>query len=291
MKFIPNAVTAKLSRQILLSQKHSPTILFVGGVVGVVATTVLACRATLKLDDILEKSAGKRELAKTIQDEDYSKEDSQKDIAIIYVKNVATVVKLYAPSVIVGTLSIAALTGSHRILSGRNVALTAAYTALEKGFTEYRERVVEEYGEEKDRELRYGTEMVQITDEKGKISEEKRVNIRGASVNARYFGQNTSSSWEPSYQNNLFFLKCVQNWANDKLRMRGHMTLNDVYDMLGLERSREGCVIGWLWDEKGKRIDLGIFDRNTTHPREFIMNDKSILLDFNVDPGVIWDKI
>jgi Family of unknown function (DUF6353) len=292
MKYIPNAVSLKIARSMLIGQKHSPTILFVGGVVGVVAGTILACRATLKLEEILEKSHGQIELAKTLEDEDYSKEDSQRDVAIVYVKNVVTVAKLYAPAIIVGTVSIAALTGSHRILTNRNAALTAAYAALEKGFSEYRKRVVDKYGEDEDRELRYGTELVQVKNETtGKTKELMRVGPEGHSIYARFFDE-ACPSWDPNPEYNLFFLKSQQNYANDRLHAHGHIFLNEVYDKLGIERSRAGQSVGWI-KNKGvgdSYVDFGIFDGTKPGSRDFVNGREGrILLDFNVT--TILDKI
>jgi hypothetical protein len=295
MKFIPNGLSSKIGRQILVTQKHSPTILFVGGVVGVVASTVLACRATLKLDEILEKSHGKIELAKTLKDDDYSDSDSRRDIAITYTKNVVTIGRLYAPAVLVGTLSIAALTGSHRILTNRNAALTVAYTTLQTGFDEYRKRVVDDLGEDKDYEYRYGTETREIKNEKtGKLEKVTKVSPHGASIHARYFDRK-NSSWRPTYDYNLFFLQSQQKYANDKLLSQGHFTLNDAYDALGMERSVDGFLIGWLKTKDGDNvIDFG-YELNCSNSPEFRDSrtswDGAILLDFNVDEGTIYDKI
>ena len=203
------------------------------------------------------------------------------------------IVKLYIPAVIVGGLSIAALTKSHNILTRRNVALTAAYSALEKGFDEYRARVVEKYGEDEDRNLRYGTEQVEIVDEKGKKKLVTRVGPGEPSVYARFF-DNGSTSWNKEPEYNLIFLKCQQNYANDLLHSRGHVFLNEVYDMCGIPRSKAGAVVGWLLSKNGETdnwINFGVFDGRTEIARDFVNGrEGAILLDFNVD-GVIYDKI
>jgi Family of unknown function (DUF6353) len=301
MKFVPKAVSLKIGRQILVSQKNSPTILFVGGVVGVVATTVLACRATLKLEDILEDSKKKLELSHTYKDDisiEYAEQDRRKDVALIYVKNVGSIVRIYGPSIAIGTLSIAALTGSHRILTNRNAALTVALTTLQTGFDEYRRRVVDELGPEKDQEFRYGTEVRKIKNEEtGKLETITKAAIDGASVHARYF-DSKCASWKSVYDYNLFFLESQQQYANDLLLRRGHVTLNDVYDSLGMERSVDGFLIGWLYRDDGDNvIDFGYELNSSNLPsaeeyRNFRTRwDGAILLDFNVDPGTIYDKI
>lgn len=294
MKFVPEVMSRAVASKGLLLQKTSPHFLFGAGVVGVVGTTVLACRATLKMSDVLEEAQGNLHTAKELDHPDYSEKDRKRDISLIYFQSGVQVFKLYLPAIVVGGVSIAALTQSHRILSSRNAALTAAYTALDKGFTQYRARVVDKYGEEEDRNLRYGTREEQITDpETGKKKTVTRVATDcEPSVYARFFDPySTSWSKEPEY--NLIFLRCQQNYANDLLRARGHVFLNEVYDMLGIARSKAGAVVGWVLSKNGETdnfINFGIFDGDDK-TRDFVNGrEGAILLDFNVD-GVIYDKI
>jgi hypothetical protein len=179
-------------------------------------------------------------------------------------------------------------------MTKRAVALTAAYGALEKGFNEYRGRVIEKYGEEEDRNLRYGSQQIEVVDPKsGKKKMLTRVSSDIPSIYARFFDV-SSSSWNKEPEYNLMFLQCQQNYANDKLHARGHVFLNEVYDMLGLERSKAGAVVGWILSKNGETdnyIDFGVFDGKTQSARDFVNGfEGSILLDFNVD-GVIYDKI
>lgn len=297
LKALATTVSSTVGRQLLKGQKHSPTILFAGGVVGVITTTVLAARATLKLEEVLDHSAKNRELADDLLSQnrkDYTADDHQKDVAYIKVKTAVNIAKLYGPTVILGLVSIGALAGSHNILSKRNAALTAAYGAMKKGFDEYRKRVVDELGEDKDREFRYGSESREIVEETETGPQTRTVQRakHGSSIYARLFGQDSSNSWSPTPEYNLLFLKSQQNMANDQLRARGHVFLNEVYDSLGLERSKEGAIVGWVWDNGDGYIDFGIFDRQMT-PQAldfFTGHEGQILLDFNVD-GVIYDKI
>lgn len=296
MSFVPAAISKTVSRNSLVLQKNSPGLLFGAGIVGVIGSTVLACRATLKMDDVLGEAKEKLITAKTLQHREYSERDRQKDITLIYVQTSVKIVRAYGPAVILGGLSIAALTSSHNILSRRNAALTAAYAALEKGFGEYRARVVEKYGEEEDRNLRYGTRTETIGSKKKK-EEVLRVGPGDPSIYARFFDSYSSRSWDKVPEYNLIFLRCQQNYANDLLKSRGHVFLNDVYDMLGLERSTAGAVVGWVGyqDKQGlgdDYIDFGIFaDKDRDCFVDFVQGfEGAILLDFNVD-GIIYDKI
>lgn len=297
LKYIPNAVTSNVGRVMLKTSKHSPTLLFAGGVAGVIATTVMASRATLKLNEVLNETRKDIELAKDLTERDeveYTEDDYKRDLVVLYSKAATSVVKLYGPTIVVGTVSILALTQSHIILTRRNAALTAAYAALEKGFAEYRKRVVQEYGEETDRRLRHSQEFekVRAVDRNGKeVEVAARKNPNDYSVYARFFDPtNRMFQAEPDY--NLLFLRAKQNYANDLLHARGHVFLNEVYDMIGLERTRAGSVVGWALLNGGDNfIDFGIFDRDHEGARAFVNgHESSILLDFNVD-GVIYDKI
>lgn len=286
-----NVVTSKTARQILLAKKHSPNALFGAGVVGVVATAVLASKATLGLEDILEETEKNLIAAKYTREnhaDKYTEEDLKKDKVIIYSRAAMRIARLYAPAICVGSLSIAALTGAHVIMNRRNVALTAAYATLEKGFNEYRDRVREEFGDDREYDLRHGIKTEKVKDGNKKI--EKRRNPELPSIYARFFDE-YSNQWMPNPEYNKTYLINQQNYANDMLRSRGHVFLNEVYDKLGIPRSKEGAVVGWVAGEGDDYIDFGIFDGEREARRSFVNgNEASILLDFNVS-GVIYDKI
>lgn len=280
----------------LIASKNSPKMLFIGGVAGMVGSTVLACRATLKVEEVLHETQRDISITHHIRanhEEQYSERDRQKDTAIIYVRSTAKVALLYAPAVIVGGISIAALTKSHNILEERNAALMAAYAALDKGFREYRARVVDRYGEDVDREMRYETEVVATEDAKGKPKTELRIGPGGASIYAKFFDEG-SRNWHSDPEINKIFLRNQQNWANDKLHARGHLFLNEVYEMLDLPHTKAGAIVGWISGPEGKDnyVDFGVFGPDGGHMvREFINGrEGSVLLDFNVD-GVIFDKL
>jgi len=294
MKLVPEVVGRTVARNVLHAQKASPGVLLGVGIVGMVGSTVLACRATLKMDKIAEEASDKLAFAKSIEHDEYSKKDLRRDISLIYFQSGVKIARLYAPAIIVGGISIYALTSSHSILTKRNVALTAAYGALERGFNEYRSRVVEKYGEEQDRDFRYGTRQVEIIDPKTqKLTTVTRVGTDEPSIYARFFDE-MSSSWDKVPEYNMIFLHCQQNYANDMLHARGHVFLNEVYDMLGIPRSKAGAVVGWILSkdkDADNYINFGIFEGRTDVARDFVNGlEGAILLDFNVD-GVIYDQI
>lgn len=293
---IKSAITGKAGQQLLLAQKHSPAILFGAGIVGVVGTVVLACKATLQVEEVLHdhtKQMMNIQVASGPDFPEYTEDIAQKDKLILCIQTAAKFARLYAPAVVVGALSIVCLTQSHRILTQRNAGLMAAYTALDKGFRAYRERVVADVGVDKDREYRHGSEMVQVGETKaGKPVMAERA-VGEPSIYAKLFGQDYSTSWSPQPEYNLMFLRSNQCWLNDKLRADGHLFLNQVYDQLGLPHTKEGAVVGWLYGKGGDDyVDFGLFNRQMEpqHFDFFTGRDDAIWLDFNVD-GVIWDKI
>ena len=286
-------------------EKHSPEILMGVGVVGVVATTVTACRATMKLNDILDECVETRDKIKSVQenpayDDRYSDEDAQKDLTINYVQTGVKIAKLYAPSVALGVFSVGCLLGSHNVMQKRNAALSAAYLTVDKSFKEYKQRVIDRVGEEVEKEIRYGIkaeEVVEtVTDEDGNettVTETvKMMNPNLYSDYARFFDE-ASPYWQKDPEYNLVFLKAQQQYANDLLRAKGRLFLNDVYDMLGIEKTKAGQIVGWVYDPENPNgdnfVDFGIYDMSKERVRAFVNGyEATILLDFNVD-GNIWD--
>lgn len=303
-------LTAGLTRQLhkvsFKAKKHAPEILIVGGVIGVITSGVMACRATMKLNDILVES---KETVENINmalenpdmvTEPYSEEDAKKDKVIVYSQTCLKVAKLYAPSVILGALSIGAIIQSNNISRKRNIALAAAYTTIDKSFKEYRERVVDCFGDEVDKELKYNTrkEQVkeQIVDENGKKKTVKNdIDVIDPSLDISEFAKFYDvgcRGWEKDPEQNLLFLRRQQDQANEVLQAKGYLFLNEVYDMLGIPRTKAGQIVGWIYDEKNpvgsNYVDFGIYDTNKPANRDFVNGyERTILLDFNVDGNIL----
>lgn len=290
-------------RSSLVVRKYSPEILIGVGVAGIVTSTVMACKATLKSERLVDEARLKfdniKEARELVTEAEYSKADEARDVAVVYIQSAYEFTKLYGPAIFVGGLSVACIIGSNRILKKRNLALVAAYKAIEKGFKEYRDRVIEEFGEEKDYDLRHGVkrEIVktkEVDPETGKtktVSKSEVVGIGEPSVYAKFFDE-YSINWSKTPDMNLMFLRAQQNYANDILKSRGHLFLNEVYDMLGLKHTTAGAIVGWVLSEGGDNyVDFNIYDEENERARAFVNGDeRSILLDFNVD-GVIYDLI
>jgi hypothetical protein len=294
MKLVPTVLSNKLAPRMLKLEAGSPKILFGVGVVSMVGSTVLACRSTLKLEEVLDRAQDNLRTAQQLveaEDPRYTEEDQQKDKLIIYTRSAVEIGKLYGPSLVLGVAGITCLTKSHNILQERNAALTAAYVALDKGFKEYRARVVEKYGTQEDQEMRYGAEKIQVEDEKTGRKKTIVVAPKGEpSIYARFFDE-LALEWQREPEYNLAYLKCQQAYANHLLNARGHVFLNEVYKSLGIPHSSAGAVVGWVLGNGDNYVDFGIWDANNEKAREFVNgHEAAILLDFNVD-GVIYDLI
>jgi len=295
---LKNIIIKKASRGGLIVRKYSPEILLGVGVVGLVASTVLACKASTKAEFTLDTAKDKLDKVKEVKEnyslEEYSETDYKKDLVIVYTQTAVDFIKLYGPSVTLGIVSLGCILGAHGILKKRNVALMAAYKVLEQNFGNYRNRVIEKYGKEADKFFKTGVyeEEIKEIDENGKKVKKivEKIDPNGVSQYARFFDE-SSNQWSKTPEYNLTFLKCQQNYANDLLKSRGHVFLNEVYDMIGVPRTQAGAVVGWILGEGDDYIDFGIFNGENMCNRDFVNGyERSVLLDFNV-AGVIYDMI
>ena len=299
-----NSLKLLANRKLLVVKKYSPEILVTVGIVGVIASTVMACKATTKAHEVLDKAKEKKDaIDEAAAFENYTENDRKKDLVLVYTQTGVDFAKLYGPSVILGTLSIGCILGAHHILRKRNLALVAAYAVLDDSFKKYRSRVIADAGEEKDLEYQYGVKEEKVetlvkdetTGKTKKVKSTKKVvDPNGVSLYARFFDE-LNPNWNPIPEYNMAFLKHQQNYFNDLLRIRGHVFLNEVYDELGMERSSAGAVVGWVLTKDSESsdnyIDFGLYDATRPRVRDFVnCTEASILLDFNVD-GTIYDKI
>ena len=305
---ITNNVTLALGKASLTLKKASPEICLAAGIGLGIAAAVTACVATLKVNAVVEEA---KDTINTIHESsehganpagiDYSEDDKNKDLAIVYSKTAVKFVKLYGPSIIMGAASIALLINGNKILRSRNVALAAAYTAVDKAYNEYRSRVIDRFGEEVDKQLKYGFEKQTIEetvkDENGNDKVvKKEVDVVSedsikTSPYAKFFDE-SSREWQKDANYNLMFLRRIQSVMNDRLRAKGYVFLNDVYDALDILRTPEGQTIGWVYDINNPKlhnyIDFGLYNINYKSTRDFVNGiERSILLDFNVDGDIM----
>lgn len=294
------ASVAKNGHAVLLAKKFAPQILLGAGVVGVVASTVLASKATLDLETVLDRHKDAinvvNEAAHVRPSDEYPSVAHKRDLTLVHMRTFKELSKLYALPVGLGVLSISMIIGSHGIQYKRNVAAVAAYKTVESQFSKYRARVAEEFGFEKDEEFARGYTKHDTVDEEG--NDVQNITIDGKGLNETlYFFDEKNVNWKNSPEYNLSYVNCQQTFANQMLFARGHVFLNDVLDGLGIERTKEGAILGWVLDrnhaEGSQHIDFGIVDLQSPSSRLHGTDrelGECVMLDIKTD-GIIWDKI
>lgn len=299
---IMKSVNGVTSKAVMKLKKHSPEILVVAGIAGTVVSAVLACKATTKVAEILDETKGTLDTIHegmetgAINGQEYTNEDGKKDTVVVYAQTGMKLAKIYGPAIILGTLSITSILASNNILRKRNVALGAAYAAIDKSFKEYRGRVIERFGEQVDTELKYGIkakkfEEIEVDPETGKEKKVKKtVMVADPNLQSDYavYFDSKSRNYETNPDYNRMFLKAQQAFANDKLQTRGHLFLNEVLDDLDLPRTPAGQIVGWTKDGPDGYVNFRIVEveRETEDGR----HEPALLLDFNVE-GNIWEKM
>lgn len=306
MKFnIANSI--KRSRMSI--EKYSPEILMAAGLVGFGFTLVSVCKATIKAQDLLNNHKEtvehihevmeSEEYEQAREEGEYTEETFRRDLTIATVQTGVKIVKTYAPAMILGIGSAACVLGSHHILRTRNIALAAAYATIDSAFGNYRKRVIDKFGEEIDKEFKYGIKAVEIeetvTDEKGKEKTVKKTveMVEKPSEYAKFFDA-SCKGWDKNPEYNLTYLRGVEAHFTNKLKYgrEGRVFLNDVYDYLGIDRTKAGQIIGWVYDPENpdKEIDFGLYKTNRANQAFVNGYEPVVLLDFNVD-GEIWTEM
>lgn len=285
-----NKISRFANRTALKFQKHSPQILFYGGLVGVVATTVMASRATLKAVPVIEEHKEQRaELDRTAAKVPMASEDYSRTAVQQYTVTTLSLARLYGPTILVGGLSIAALTKSHQQLTSRNTALTMAYTGLFKTFEGYRKRVREQLGDDIDQQFMHGTvqKELEYEDKQGKTRKKEVTALDPSSAAALHYMYDANNpSWckDPGY--NQTFLDNQQYWANVLLQKQGHLFLNEVYDLLKIPQTREGQLLGWVYKDLGDNDTFVTFGHH--NDGEFVAGFKrDVMLEFNIHGPIL----
>ena len=299
------------------AKKYSPEILLGLGIIGVGTSTILACKATLKVEEILDTYEETMDKIEDTFDRsengdlvgvDYSELDAKKDRLTLKTQTVVQFIKLYGPSATLMGVSIGCILGSYRIMSQRQIALMAAYKLVEEAFSKYRGRVVNELGEAKDGHFMYGTTTVSeentVIDEDGKkkkISTEKEE--VGSGVNTSGFGRifgpekpdqmgawTGSTQWSPVHEYNLSFLQAKEQYFTDKLAASsdGVLVANEVYEELGFPKTEAGRVCGWKYKSQNGDGFVSFRPRGIDGNWAMGMDGDSIILDFNIE-GLVYN--
>lgn len=290
---------------------NSPMIMMILGTGGAVGSAAWACARTAKrYDDIIVRHQrsldrlAEAEAKAQSEGKEYTEAEQKKDLQVVYAQTGREFVKLYAPPVALFLLSLGLMWGGHYILRMRNVAIVAAYKALDEGFKAYRRRVTLEHGENADYMYRHGLIEQETTEKITDPETGKSKTVKGkelATIDGRpvdtsiygfWFSQDTSSEWTSNRDYNMAYVLGQMNKWNRVLNLRGHVILNDVRGSLGVKHVTKATVTGWMRDGNGDgKIDFGIQDADGKmihHPGA--KHPADIWIDPNVD-GLIYDLL
>lgn len=281
-------VTRLAGRAGLVLSKHAPTILTAAGTAGFIGTTILASKATLKVEETISEETAL--LVKVHEAHEAGKledKDALHDKVILYTRMTTKLAKLYAPALILGAASIVSLATGHGIMLKRNASLAAAYAAVDQAFKTYKKKVESKFGKEAVLDALVSTPQEDLT--KDEMTLEAVTAVDGVSPYGVIFDED-NVNWSADEDLAKLHLDCQQQYANDILQTRGHIFLNEVYKMLGFPHTPAGAVTGWVKGQGDDFVDFNIFDGMFEGEDKNGRTVTKWALDFNVD-GVMWDKI
>lgn len=301
---LPTAIAKPINNIVFQAKKHSPEILTAVGVISGVAATATAVYSTMHCEEVLERRNDKIrqiEKARYVADNDpditYTRESEESDRKLVAVQTAVDFAKLYAPTIMLTGLSVVCVLSAHNIMSKRNAATVAAFTALSEKFANYRAKVVNEYGEEADKRFYRSTEAVEIVNETTGETEVKEEPKKIDACTDRFFDE-LSPLWDHyNSEMNVAHLRAVIKMANDRLHIYNHVFLNEVYAMLGIPDTPAGAVMGWIIDDEhpDTEVDFGVNSMGDEDPWDFTHNEAwtgkdGIHLNFD-GLDIIYDKI
>lgn len=266
----------KVERAKLQVKKYEPEIRVYSGVGMMAGGTVAAVVATNKTARILDDLDEDKMLIQEIHTDQLV---AEKEIKKASLKAGGKVAMAYAPAALLTIGGALNILQGFKVIKGRYASTCAALAVAQQQIEEYRSRVIDQVGEEKEQEIQKTT-----TDK----TKEGTVKPKG-SVYQRMFDERSSEYRKGDANYNYAFIASTKAYYNEVLQTRGHVFLNEVYDGLGLDPTPEGQVLGWIRDGKGDGyIDFGL---ELGGCKDFIEGKvDTVMLDFNVD-GVVYDQI
>lgn len=293
-------------------KKNGPEILIATGIVSAAAAIVVACVQTSKVEKVLEPA--NKEIDKIHEDAKWERIDTneeRKQLCKAYAKTGLNLVKLYSPVILLFGSSAVCVLSSHHILKNRELAMAAAYKTIEAAYNNYRSRVKEEVGEDKEYDLfnNIKTECIE-SEEVSKNGKKKTVTneVKVYGPNDKDFTilfDESNINWKPDAIFNLEWLMMQERLININFRLKKYMFLDEVYKTLGIEP----CVlpdekriaarsVGWIYDPedptRDNYISFGIadLDGHLTPGAERMRTygEKNIYLIFNPDGDILNTK-
>ncbi len=291
----------------------------IAGGVTFIATVIVACKQTLKCEEILdnhERAMNDIEDCLEMAKEDpekvsYSEKDAKRDKFAAYCQTGVGFARVYAPAILLGAVSITCFGCSFNIMRKRNLALTAAYTAVDRAFKNYRARVKDQLGDDADNYFRYGYQKVKDALIVGKDADGNLTAITRDEIdavpwdeerdktldNAMFvFAPETSKYYFPDELHNDMTIQSAINVARVNYDMKGYMFLNEVLRDLGLSEVPYGQLVGWKKGIGDDYLDFGVnkvYRKASKDPnRNPLGVEYECIYEFDFNTcGIIWDKI
>lgn len=239
--------------------KNSPTILTGLAVGGLIATVILAVRATPKAIRHIE------------EEEEYNDQygiTNDDGLTLTPLEIIKVTWKDYVPAALMGTATIACIIGSNSINQRRNAAIAGAFALTKEALEEYRAKVVEKIGEKKELAVRESIDQDALDKnppvEKSIIMTGKGDMLCYDRLSSRYF------------KSDIAHINKVINQFNKQLNNDMFVSLNELYSDLGLEAIEIGDNLGW-------HIEDGLLDIRFTAK---ITPDERpcIVINYNITP-------
>lgn len=276
-------------------RKASPTLCLIGGIVASGAAMFCTVRVSRHATYILDDRKAKEEEIKTAYEnqeefsQPYTEEDMKHDLTVCNKNALTDLCKIYALPVGLYILSVVLFVEGNHIMKKRNAALSTALAASQTALAAYRDRVRSFVGEEQEADIYNGARKV--VDENGNEHIERDSFTR---LTDRVFDE-SNNNWSKEKFDNQTFLYKTEEYLNQMLMARaangsiGFVFLNEVYDVLGFDRTPEGQYLGWIYEE-GKHesyIDFGLRQMDEGHRLFANGHERTVWLNFNYDGDVM----
>lgn len=223
-------------------KKKSPQIMIGLGIAGGITTTVLAVKATPKAIRLLQEARYSK------SGDGLAESDNEEDLpSLTPVEVVKTTWKCYIPAVITGGLSIACILGANSVHARRNAAIATAYKLSETAFAEYKEKVVEEIGEKKEKVIRDKANQEHVNERPvtSVVFTGSGKTLCYDGVSGRYF------------ESDIAIIQKAVNEINRDMTYDMYVSLSDFYDKLGLPHTDVSDDLGWNLDQGLVEVDFG----------------------------------
>lgn len=263
------------NKGLTLVKPHLPTIMVVAGSASVVAGAFFACKATLKVDQVLEEHnaimSHVRESIEKLPEGRLTKREIMSDKLQCYAATAGKLCRLYAPAIGLSLAGFAAIFSGFGMIKRWHALAVSSVAALDEKFGKYRAGVIKKYGKEVDKQL--AGEIIETTKQEIKKIDEETGEEKAEEVDAitgitfenlveddftRVFDC-SNPRWENDYLFNDNFFKNLIHYYTKHLQSHrmDHVFFNTILKECGFRETGIGHFYGWT-DKPGCALRIGI---------------------------------